>query len=93
MCPVEFCKRVAPMSTAATASPPPPLPPRPPPKPDAARTAVNERAFQKLLRINYDVHHPAPEYKPPDHSWGERFPGKQKPSTQLTLFSVGLKRA
>jgi hypothetical protein len=79
------------MSAAATASPPPPA--QPAPKPNGASTVATGHAFQKLLRINYDVHHPAPEYKPPDHSWGESFPGKQKPSTQLTLFSVGVKRA
>ena len=78
------------MSAAATASPSPPS--QPSPKPTTAHAAVAERAFQKLLRINYDVHNPAPEYTPPDHSWGESFPGKQRPSTQLTLFSVGVKK-
>ena len=62
------------------------------PKPEGPPTVETERAFQKLLRINYDVHHPAPEYTPPDHSYGASFPGKQRPSTQLTLFSVGVKR-
>ena len=72
------------MSAAATASPSPPS--RPPSNADTAR------AFQKLLRINYDVRQPAPEYTPPDHSYGETWPGKQRPSTQLTLFSVGVKK-
>jgi len=78
------------MSAAATASPLPPA--RRCPKPTSTPAAATERAFQKLLRINYDVQHPAPEYTPPDHSWGETWPGRQRPSTQLTLFSVGVKR-
>ena len=81
---MEFFERAVLMSAAAAASPSPPS--RPSPKPDPART------FQKLLRINYDVHNPAPEYRPPDHSYGETWPGKQRPSTQLTLFSVGVKK-
>jgi hypothetical protein len=78
------------MSAAATASAL--APSRIPPKPTTTPAAATERAFEKLLRINYDAQHPAPEYRPTDHSWGETWPGKQRPSTQLTLFSVGVKR-
>lgn len=31
-------------------------------------------------------------YSPPDHSWGEKFPGKQSPTLQLSLFEAGVKR-
>ena len=27
-------------------------------------------------------------YEPPDHSWGESFPGKQRPTTQLSLRAM-----
>lgn len=84
------------MSAAATAALPSASPSSSPArhssKPDGAPAVAAERAFQKLLQINYDVHHPVPVYTPPDHSWGEKFPGKQRSSTQLTLFSVGVKK-
>ena len=32
------------------------------------------------------------EYLPPDHRWGESFPGKQSPTVQLSLFEAGVKR-
>ena len=28
----------------------------------------------------------------PNHSWGENFPGRQPPTTQLSLFETGFKR-
>ena len=31
-------------------------------------------------------------YVPPDHRWGESFPGKQSPTLQLSLFEAGVKR-
>ena len=31
-------------------------------------------------------------YTPPDHSYGEQFPGKQAPSHQLSLFEAGWRR-
>lgn len=76
------------MSATATATTLPPTP-----KPDGAPAVAAERAFRKLLRINFDAHEPVRAYTPPDHSYGESFPGKQRPSTQLTLFSVGVKKS
>ena len=32
------------------------------------------------------------EYVAPDHSRGEQFPGKQLPTSQLSLFETGFKR-
>jgi hypothetical protein len=32
------------------------------------------------------------EYVVPDHSQGERFPGKQPPTVQLSLFDAGVQR-
>ena len=32
------------------------------------------------------------EYVPPDHRWGESFPGKQPPTQQLSLFEAGVKK-
>jgi len=31
-------------------------------------------------------------YVSPDHSWGANFPGRQPPTTQLSLFETGFKR-
>jgi len=75
--------------SVARAVPPTPTPTVRAPPPDARGDA----APRKLLQINFDRNHPAPEYQPPDHSWGASFPGKQKPSTQLTLFAVGVKKS
>ena len=30
------------------------------------------------------------EFVPPDHRWGESFPGRQAPTTQLSLFEAGV---
>lgn len=32
------------------------------------------------------------KYVSPDHQWGERFPGRQPSTTQLSLFETGFKR-
>ena len=69
------------------------VPPTPPPPARAPPDARGDAAPRKMLQINFDRRHPAPEYQPPDHSWGDSFPGKQKPSTQLTLFAVGVKKS
>ena len=34
----------------------------------------------------------AREYVVPDHSYGESFPGRQPPTTQLSLFETGFRR-
>ncbi len=30
------------------------------------------------------------EFVPPDHTYGESFPGRQTPTTQLSLFEAGV---
>ena len=82
------------MSAAATALPPPSSSSssRFLPNPNGVPAVETEHEFSNLLCISYDSHAPVPEYKAPDHSYGESFPGKQRSSTQLTLFSVGVKR-
>ena len=41
----------------------------------------------RMLAIDYSS--PARPYVAPDHGPGERFPGTQAPTTQLSLYSVG----
>ena len=44
----------------------------------------------RMLRVDFAT--VAAPYVAPDHSWGEKFPGRQAPTEQLTLFSVGFAR-
>lgn len=55
-----------------------PLPLRPPPPADSfAQLSLKGQVRQ---------------YVPPDHTWGEQFPGKQSPTIQLSLFESGVKK-
>ena len=58
---------------------PPDSPKRPTPPPTDGFT---QQALKGQVR----------EWVPPDHSWGEKFPGKQSPTLQLSLFEAGVKR-
>ena len=53
--------------------------PQPPPEPARVRTLE-----QQALRGEVQ------EFVPPDHRWGESFPGRQAPTTQLSLFEAGV---
>jgi len=56
-----------------------PRAPQPPPEPARVRTLE-----QQALRGEVQ------EFVPPDHRWGESFPGRQAPTTQLSLFEAGV---
>ena len=60
-------------------SPRSPLPPEPPPAPPRERV-LEQQALKGEVR----------EFVPPDHRWGESFPGRQTPTTQLSLFEAGV---
>ena len=53
---------------------PPPMRPRPP------ADGFSQLSLKGKVRA----------YVQPDHSWGESFPGKQSPTTQLSLFESGV---
>ena len=61
--------------------------PSPPSSPPAARPPPPSDGFLQLA-LKGVVH----EYVPPDHRWGESFPGKQPPTQQLSLFEAGVKK-
>ena len=60
-------------------SPRSPLPTEPPPAPPRERV-LEQQALKGEVR----------EFVPPDHRWGESFPGRQTPTTQLSLFEAGV---
>ncbi len=65
-----------------------PSPPdSPPDSPPPARPPPPTDGFSQLA-LKGQVR----EYVAPDHSWGEKFPGKQSPTLQLSLFEAGVKR-
>ena len=70
----------------SSAEHPHPLPP--PPTPIMTSKLTRSRS----LEVHVDSNKDAREYEAPDHTLGETWPGKQRPSTQLSLFSVGVKR-
>jgi hypothetical protein len=57
-------------------SPRSPLPTEPPER----APALEQQALKGEVR----------EFVPPDHRWGESFPGRQTPTTQLSLFESGV---
>ena len=64
-------------------SPPGSPPPRSPPRsPTIAPAAFSQLALKGEVR----------EYVAPDHAPGEQFPGRQLPTSQLSLFETGFKR-
>lgn len=72
--------RRATITTASLLPSPPDSPPllRPPPPTDGfAQLALKGQARA---------------YLPPDHRWGEKFPGKQSRTVQLSLFEAGVKK-
>lgn len=71
--------RTAPKPTCSLIPSPPSSPPRSP--------TLTPSAFMQLA-IKGEVR----EYVVPDHSQGERFPGKQPPTVQLSLFDAGVQR-
>jgi hypothetical protein len=56
------------------------LAPHSTPPPPPAQGASGQRALSGKVR----------SYVPPDHSHGEQFPGRQAPTTQLSLFDAGV---
>ena len=60
-------------------SPRSPLPLEPPAAPPRERV-LEQQALKGEVR----------EFVPPDHRWGESFPGRQTPTTQLSLFDAGV---
>jgi len=66
------------------------------PSPPMSRSASPERPprdvatprFAQLDLITKD--RTARVYAVPDHTWGEQFPGRQKPTKQLSLFESGV---
>ena len=74
------CKR--PTATQPPCSLIPSPPGSPPRSPTLAPAAFSQLALKGEAR----------EYVAPDHSRGEQFPGKQLPTSQLSLFETGFKR-
>ena len=65
--------------------------PSPPSSPSSPReTATPCLAPDGLLQLSLTGSTRA--YTPPDHSWGEQFPGKQAATHQLSLFESGVKK-
>lgn len=62
--------------------------PSPTNSPDATRPPPPTDGFSQLALKGQVL-----AYVAPDHTWGERFPGKQSPTLQLSLFESGVKRA
>jgi len=61
--------------------PSPPNSPRvPQPLPEPRVRALEQQALRGEVQ----------EFVPPDHRWGESFPGRQAPTTQLSLFETGV---
>ena len=68
------------------------------PSPPMSRSSSPERPprdaatprFAQLDLITND--RTARVYVVPDHTWGETWPGRQKPTKQLSLFESGFKR-
>ena len=69
-------KRTCSLSPSPPNSPRSPLPPERPPR----APALEQQALRGEVR----------EFVPPDHRWGESFPGRQTPTTQLSLFDAGV---
>ena len=61
--------------------------PSPPDSPQATHPPPPTDGFSQLA-LKGQVH----PYFPPDHRWGESFPGKQMPTVQLSLFEAGVKK-
>jgi len=61
--------------------------PSPPDSPQATHPPPPTDGFSQLA-----LKGEAQAYVAPDHSCGERFPGKQSPTLQLSLFEAGVKR-
>lgn len=52
-----------------------------------ATTAAKESSVSLVqIALRGDVQ----EYVTPVHTWGEKFPGRQAPTTQLSLFDSGV---
>ena len=62
--------------------------PSPPDSPQATRPPPPPTDGFSQLALKGQVR----AYVPPDHRWGESFPGKQSPTLQLSLFEAGVKR-
>lgn len=75
------CARGLPVAELLPSPPDSPAAKRPPAAPPPA-DGLSQLALKGQVR----------EYVPPDHSRGERFPGKQSPTLQLSLFDSGVRR-
>lgn len=64
--------------------------PSPPDSPPSLRPPPPADGFSQLSLKGMTVK--VREYVPPDHTWGEKFPGKQSRTQQLSLFDAGFKR-
>ena len=71
--------RTAPKSTCSLIPSPPSSPPR---SPTLAPSAFMQLAIKGEVQA----------YVAPDHTRGEKFPGKQLPTVQLSLFDAGVQR-
>jgi len=61
---------------------PPPSSRAPSPQPSQSSDGFLQLALKGVVK----------EYVPPDHRWGESFPGKQPATQQLSLFEAGVKK-
>ena len=69
---------------ACSLVPSPPTSPRVPELKPAQKPAPARVLEQQALKGEVQ------EFVPPDHRWGESFPGRQAPTTQLSLFDAGV---
>ena len=71
-----------------------PLPPRPPVKRVSSRLAADTTTTSKpespVALVQLALRGEVKEYVTPVHTWGEQFPGRQAPTTQLSLFDSGV---
>jgi len=74
---------------ACSLEPSPPNSPRPPLLLPLAAKAKRKNGEPRVLE-QQALKGEVKEFVPPDHSWGEQFPGRQAPTTQLSLFEAGV---